>query len=188
MQDALRARDADPPEEDRAMLRRDAPGAPGDGVRSVEDREVDLRECGDPVEERGTVRRGLGKDGRDPDRRRVGGGCERTQQLCRLAVRALRQPAMAGAAGRDVGGKQGIEPRCLAQDRGASRSTSMPGEPGKSACGRGAHVCELALGRGVLRLERALELDERGRGVPDVVRRDAGAEPHLTGEQRPPWR
>ena len=93
VQHALGARDAHAAEEDRAVLRLDAPGAPGDGSCRVDDREVDLGERGDPVEERRPVRRRLGEDGRDPDRRRVGRRCERAEQVGRVAPRALRERA-----------------------------------------------------------------------------------------------
>jgi hypothetical protein len=53
---------------DRRVARQDLPRSPRDGLRGVDDGELELRQLRDAVEERRSVRRGLREDGSDPER------------------------------------------------------------------------------------------------------------------------
>src|SRR6185503_3671298 len=108
MEDALRAWDAYPSEEDGRVLGLDVPIAPGDGVGGVDDGEVDLR-LGDNAIQKGCPVGGrLGEDGGHAHGAAVGAG-EPAKPAVRLAPRRagsapLRSPS------ENVSGKRRIEP------------------------------------------------------------------------------
>ena len=91
------------------MGRRDSPRSADHTLGRVQDRELDLRECGDPVEERRPVRRRLREH-----RSYSNGSCvavltEPTHPGLGFAASRVR-PAPGVPTGKHVSRKRGIEP------------------------------------------------------------------------------
>ena len=97
------------------MPRLDPPRPPGDRTRRVDDDEVDLGKLGDTIEQRGPIRRRLGEDRGDTDRRicRLREPLEPRRRLaparfafdgrapCDVRPRSPRSPGRAGRRGRE---------------------------------------------------------------------------------------
>ena len=180
MQHAFGARNAEAAEEDRSVLRLDAPGAPGDGSRRVDDGQVDLGERGDTVEKRSAIRGGLREDGCDPDRRRIRRRGECAKQIRRVVVSSPRQDAPSHDACGCVRGEERIEARDLTQDP----RSAVPCEPGERPSSRLSHSAELTLVRRLVGAKAALELDECRRRLRDILGLDVAAEPDRACERR----
>ena len=122
--DVLGAGHAEAAEVDGAVRRVDPPGPPGDGAGGVEDREVDLGERRDPVEERRPVRRRLREDRGDADRR----GALAVPRVASASPRPRGVPSPSRRRSRlratTLAGQPGIEPKRLARDARAVGSPS----------------------------------------------------------------
>ncbi len=164
--------------EDRPMLRLHAPGAARNGVRRVDDREIDLRESGNAVEERSAVRRRLREDGRHPDRRRLRRCGECPEEVDRSVARASRDGSSASPPHGGVGREERIEPHRLGEHAGR-RPTRPAREAGERARCRGADCRKLVLEHDVDGLEDAFELDESRGRIFDIGGIRRNAEPDL---------
>ena len=178
VQHALRPGHAQPTQEDGVVGEIDGPRAVGDGGRGVDDGEVELWECRKPVEERPTVRRGLGEDGSN------------AQGIDPLLVAERTHPALGASPQRsvvrDASGTRGARPygdghvqleRRLQERRPCAARLHRASENGTR---RGS--ANLFARRWMTHLERMDELDEARHGPLDAFVRNRLTDPDLPRE------